>query len=290
MLEVQNVCKRYGEDKLVADDVSFSVDKGEIYGLLGPNGAGKTSLMLMIATLLKPTAGTITIDGLSAPKDTLEIHSKIGFLTTEVKLDPLSTPNKLYDFFAELYSLPVHKIAEMKAEDFLKKDDKKVTTPLWQKIFASVVSGIILLIGFAIFMTYTLTLAKKGSSEAVKESSPVWKNLLYLIGGLAGLVLGSNLFVDSASNVALSLGISEGVVGLTVVAGGTSLPELATSVVAARKGQSALAIGNVIGSNVFNILLILGLTATISPLEIEGITTLDMVVMLLLQYYLFLVL
>ena len=147
--------------------------------------------------------------------------------------------------------------------------------------FLSMMDGIILLIGFAIFMTYTLMLAKKGSSEAVKESSPVWKNLLYLIGGLAGLVLGSNLFVDSASNVALSLGISEGVVGLTVVAGGTSLPELATSVVAARKGQSAIAIGNVIGSNVFNILLILGLTATICPLEIEGITTLDMVVMLL---------
>ena len=147
--------------------------------------------------------------------------------------------------------------------------------------FLSMMDGIILLIGFAVFMTYTLMQAKKGSSEAVKESSPVWKNLLYLIGGLAGLVLGSNLFVDSASNVALSLGISEGVVGLTVVAGGTSLPELATSVVAARKGQSAIAIGNVIGSNVFNILLILGLTATISPLEIEGITTLDMVVMLL---------
>jgi cation:H+ antiporter len=79
----------------------------------------------------------------------------------------------------------------------------------------------------------------------------------------------------------LSLGISEAVVGLTIVAGGTSLPELATSVVAARKGQSAIAIGNVIGSNVFNILLILGLTATINPLEIEGITTVDMAVMLL---------
>ena len=136
-------------------------------------------------------------------------------------------------------------------------------------------------LGFAFFMTYTLMQAKKGSSEAVKESSPVWKNLLYLVFGLAGLVVGSNLFVDSASNVALTLGISEGVVGLTVVAGGTSLPELATSVVAARKGQSAIAIGNVIGSNVFNILLILGLTATISPLEIEGITTIDMAVMLL---------
>lgn len=141
--------------------------------------------------------------------------------------------------------------------------------------------GIILLAGFAAFMVYTLMQAKAGSSEAVKEASPVWKNLLFVVFGLAGLVVGSNLFVDSASSVALSLGISEGVVGLTIVAGGTSLPELATSVVAARKGQSAIAIGNVIGSNVFNILLILGLTATISPLEIEGITTIDMAVMLL---------
>lgn len=147
--------------------------------------------------------------------------------------------------------------------------------------FLGRVDGIILLAGFAAFMVYTLMQAKAGSSEAVKEVSPIWKNLLFVVFGLAGLVVGSNLFVDSASSVALSLGISEGVVGLTIVAGGTSLPELATSVVAARKGQSAIAIGNVIGSNVFNILLILGLTATISPLEIEGITTIDMAVMLL---------
>ena len=143
------------------------------------------------------------------------------------------------------------------------------------------VDGIILLLGFAAFMTYTLTQAKSGGNEAVKETSPVWKNIVYVLGGLVGLVVGSNMFVDSASDVAYALGISEGVVGLTIVAGGTSLPELATSVVAARKGQSAIAIGNVIGSNVFNILLILGLTATISPLEIEGITTIDMAVMLL---------
>ena len=141
--------------------------------------------------------------------------------------------------------------------------------------------GIILLLGFVAFMTYTLMQAKTGNSKTVKETSPIWKNILFIVFGLAGLVIGSNLFVDSASDVALSLGISEGVVGLTIVAGGTSLPELATSVVAARKGQSAIAIGNVIGSNVFNILLILGLTATISPLEIEGITTIDLAVMLL---------
>lgn len=148
--------------------------------------------------------------------------------------------------------------------------------------FLGRVDGIILLLGFAVFMAYTLMQAKTGSTDEVQaETSPVWKNIVYLVGGLLGLVLGSNLFVDSASSVAYALNISEGVVGLTVVAGGTSLPELATSVVAARKGQSAIAIGNVIGSNVFNILLILGLTATISPMEIEGITTIDMAVMII---------
>ena len=148
--------------------------------------------------------------------------------------------------------------------------------------FLGRVDGIILLLGFAVFMAYTLMQAKTGSTDEVQaETSPVWKNIVYLVGGLLGLVLGSNLFVDSASSVAYALDISEGVVGLTVVAGGTSLPELATSVVAARKGQSAIAIGNVIGSNVFNILLILGLTATISPMEIVGITTIDMAVMLI---------
>lgn len=149
--------------------------------------------------------------------------------------------------------------------------------------FLGRIDGIILLVGFAAFMTYTLMQAKKGQVEAVMDGKQLtpWLSVLYLVVGLAMLVAGSNLFVDSASSVAYALGISEGVVGLTVVAGGTSLPELATSVVAARKGQSAIAIGNVIGSNVFNILMILGLTATISPMQIQGITTLDMAVMLL---------
>lgn len=149
--------------------------------------------------------------------------------------------------------------------------------------FLGRLDGLLLLVGFVAFMAYTLSQAKNGQAEAVSGSHqlrPVF-SVLYVLGGLAMLVVGSNLFVDSASSVAYALGISEGVVGLTIVAGGTSLPELATSVVAARKGQSAIAIGNVIGSNVFNILLILGLTATISPLEIEGITTIDLAVMLL---------
>lgn len=146
------------------------------------------------------------------------------------------------------------------------------------------IDGLLLLAGFAAFMGYTLKNAKNQDYESplIQDETPKsnWKNILLVLWGLVGLVIGSNVFVDHASSLAYALGISEGVVGLTVVAGGTSLPELATSVVAARKGQSAMAIGNVIGSNVFNILLILGLTATISPLQIEGITTIDMAVML----------
>ena len=147
------------------------------------------------------------------------------------------------------------------------------------------IDGLLLLAGFAAFMGYTLKNAKNQDYEnrpliQDETSKSNWKNILLVLWGLVGLVIGSNVFVDHASSLAYALGISEGVVGLTVVAGGTSLPELATSVVAARKGQSAMAIGNVIGSNVFNILLILGLTATISPLQIEGITTIDMAVML----------
>ena len=145
--------------------------------------------------------------------------------------------------------------------------------------------GLVLLAGFALFMVYTFRVAMQkpadgSETEVVQKPAGVWLNLLYVVAGLGGLVLGSNLFVESASDVARQLDVSEGVIGLTIVAGGTSLPELATSVVAARKGQSAIAIGNVIGSNVFNILLILGLTATISPMAVQGITVVDLAVML----------
>ena len=148
--------------------------------------------------------------------------------------------------------------------------------------FLGRIDGILLLAGFASFMYYTLSQAKVGAAASVSEVKPVqpWLSAFFVLLGLALLVIGSNIFVDSASRVAYSLGISEGIVGLTIVAGGTSLPELATSVVAARKGQSAIAIGNVIGSNVFNILLILGLTATISPMQIQGVTMVDLSLML----------
>lgn len=153
--------------------------------------------------------------------------------------------------------------------------------------------GIILLIGFLAFMVYTFQMAAKEGLlpsceeelgvEPVKEPrdySRLWINLLWIVVGLGCLIFGSNLFVDSATYVANRFGIRQSVVGLTIVAGGTSLPELATSVVAAYKGRSAIAIGNVIGSNVFNILLILGVTAVVHPMRIMGITIVDLMVML----------
>jgi len=145
------------------------------------------------------------------------------------------------------------------------------------------VDSLVLFIVFVCFMVYTVCMARSGMAEPGQESKGMapWKSVLFILVGLVLLIFGSNLFVDGATDVARSLNISEAVIGLTIVAGGTSLPELATSVVAARKGRSAIAIGNVIGSNVFNILMIIGVTGLISPMRIEGITMFDLSVMLL---------
>ena len=116
--------------------------------------------------------------------------------------------------------------------------------------------------------------------ETVIKPMKLLKAVFYVLLGLACLIFGSNLFVEAASVVAKSLGVSDAMIGLTIVAGGTSLPELATSVVAAMNGRSSIAIGNVIGSNVFNILMILGITGMICPMDLHGITLVDMGVLL----------
>lgn len=159
------------------------------------------------------------------------------------------------------------------------------------------VNGILLLLFFIIFLRYTFSQAKSGQHEgdpavekgAERKKLPVWRSILLVLAGLAGLVYGGDRFVAGASGVALSLGMSEAVVGLTIVAAGTSLPELAASVAAAVKGNSGIAIGNVIGSNIFNIFLVLGSTATICPLPFGGITHFDLMVMMLasLAFWLF---
>nr|WP_311454285.1 calcium/sodium antiporter [uncultured Prevotella sp.] len=146
----------------------------------------------------------------------------------------------------------------------------------------------ILFVLFLVFMYVTLkgaktkeddTTAKTDSIEDNKKPMTAWLSIVWIIVGLACLIGGSNLFVEGATKVAEHIGVSEAVIGLTIVAGGTSLPELATSVVSARKGNSGIAIGNVLGSNVFNILAILGVTGVITPMHLQGITMLDLSMM-----------
>jgi cation:H+ antiporter len=145
------------------------------------------------------------------------------------------------------------------------------------------IDGLVLLAFFMIFLRYTFAIARNGGDEAEGEKikeMPIWKSVLFILGGLAGLIYGGQLFVDGASGIASSLGVSESIIGLTIVAGGTSLPELATSVTAALKKNSGMAVGNVIGSNLFNIFFVLGCSSTISPLSMGGINNVDMLVLI----------
>lgn len=143
----------------------------------------------------------------------------------------------------------------------------------------TVSDGLLLLCFFAIFMGYTFAIASNGNEsgdENKVKTLPLWKSVLFIGGGLAGLVFGGQWFVEGASHIAKSLGVSESVIGLTLVAGGTSLPELATSIVAAVKKNPEIALGNVIGSNLFNIFFVLGCTASITPLHLTGINNIDL--------------
>lgn len=141
------------------------------------------------------------------------------------------------------------------------------------------IDAVVLLGLFAVFMYITLKGAKENEQSMQQTSAKGGKpfmSVVWIVVGLVCLVFGSNLFVDAATVIARQLGVSDAVIGLTIIAGGTSFPELATSVVSARKGQSGIAIGNVLGSNVFNILLILGITGVMSPMTLQGITTVDL--------------
>lgn len=150
------------------------------------------------------------------------------------------------------------------------------------------VDGVILLLLFALFLAYTIRTGLKSKEEQQDDIDqpasnrlPWWLSAVYVLGGLGALIWGGDLFVSSSSAIARSLGMSEEVIGLTLVAVGTSLPELATSLVAALRGEADLAVGNVVGSNIFNILFILGMTSAISPINAGVIGILDFSVMLL---------
>lgn len=141
--------------------------------------------------------------------------------------------------------------------------------------------GIVLLILFAVFMTVSIISAKRDSGLAAdsadnpSEIMPMWKCLMFILIGIAGVIVGGQLTVTGAKALAQMVGLEEKVIALTVVAIGTSLPELVTSIVAARKKQNDIAVGNVIGSNIFNILFILGMSASIGKLTTDMNAVID---------------
>ncbi len=147
--------------------------------------------------------------------------------------------------------------------------------------------GIGLMVIFALYMWYTVK-AKDDVEEEYEETATsslskcsIWVLIPIVMGSLGALIYGGNLFLDSAITLAREIGVSESVISITLVAVGTSLPELITSIIAATKGNAQLALGNVLGSNIFNLLLILGLSATIAPIQITNINMMDFIVLII---------
>lgn len=142
------------------------------------------------------------------------------------------------------------------------------------------VEGVLLLVGYVAMIIYSVRADRKAMAEeeAPKEDTSMLRVLFLIVAGLAGLICGGDMFVDSATNIALAWGVSEAVIAITLVAVGTSLPELAASLASIIKGSTAIALGNVVGSNIANILLILGACSTVTPLTMGGITMIDIYV------------
>ncbi|MBO7199538.1 MAG: calcium/sodium antiporter [Alistipes sp.] len=151
------------------------------------------------------------------------------------------------------------------------------------------IEGILLLVGYISMILFTIHSDKKAMPsapaapaevEASVKPMPAWRIPIWILLGLGGLIFGGDLFIDSASAIALAWGVPKSTIAITLVAGGTSLPELASSLVAIFKGRASLALGNVLGSNIANILLILGLCSTVTPLSMGDITFIDIYVTL----------
>ena len=149
-------------------------------------------------------------------------------------------------------------------------------------------SGMLLLCFCAVFVRYTFSLKGGDEEETAQQPMSVGKILLFIAGGLAALIFGGKMFVSGASDIARGFGLSEALIGITIVSAGSSLPELAVSVSAARKGNVGIALGNVLGSNILNVFFILGCSATISPISLEGFSPVDYYVLLASSLFIYL--
>ena len=150
--------------------------------------------------------------------------------------------------------------------------------------------GLVTLALFAAYLSYLVmgALKNRQTEEEVKALSPLL-SAVYILGGLVAIVYGGDLVVDNAVLIAQHWGLSETFIGLTIIAMGTSLPELVTSIVAARKGESGLALGNVVGSNIFNLMLILGLSSSLSPIPVDKSALVNVILLFAVTFTMFLI-
>lgn len=158
----------------------------------------------------------------------------------------------------------------------------------WLGMSLGRLDGVICLLFFAFFLGWMISSAirnRQNTNDAEEEYKirPIWQCVIFIIGGVAAIAVGGDFVVDSASAIAKTFGMSQDLIGLTIVAFGTSLPELVTSIVAAKKREVDMALGNVIGSNIFNILFVLGIAAAISPMTIHMENIIDMIALLIMS-------
>ena len=259
-------------------------------------GASSVAKMLKVPSLI--IGMTIVAMGTSLPETSVSISASMNNQNTLAVSNVVGS--NIFNLMVVLGVCAV--IAELKvSKDVLKRDYPFSVLCAILLLVAGVIGmtlgrmdGIIFLVIFAVFIFYLIKSAldarKRGEiSEKEREMNeemeemkdlPVWKCILYIVGGAVAIKYGGDWVVDSASVIATSFGISATLVGLTICSVGTSLPELVTSIVAARKNELDMAVGNVVGSNVFNILMVLGIAATVSPIAFLTENIIDIVVLL----------
>lgn len=255
------------------------------------DGASSTAKLLKVPSVI--IGLTIVAMGTSAPEAAVSISAGLSG-SSDIALSNVIGSN----IFNLLIVVGVSAIiCPMKTEKVILRRD------IWWSLGAAVATlimmtdmkisgaeGILLLGGMAAYIAVLVFDARKKRDEGdeVKAMSPL-KSIIYIIGGLAAIIIGGDLVVDSACDIAAAFGMSEALIGLTIVAAGTSLPELVTSIVAAKKGDSGLALGNVVGSNIFNILFILGSASALTTINVAPelfIDTAILIAVTLLMYFL----
>ena len=288
-------CLRYGITEVFLFMMYVLLIVGFILLIKGADffvdGASSTAKLLKVPSVI--IGLTIVAMGTSAPEAAVSISAGLSG-SSDIALSNVIGSN----IFNLLIVVGVSAIiCPMKTEKVILRRD------IWWSLGAAVATlimmtdmkisgaeGILLLGGMAAYIAVLVFDARKKRDEGdeVKAMSPL-KSIIYIVGGLAAIIIGGDLVVDSACDIAAAFGMSEALIGLTIVAAGTSLPELVTSMVAAKKGDSGLALGNVVGSNIFNILFILGSASALSTINVAPelfIDTAILIAVTLLMYFL----